>query len=170
MNVLEQVASLMELSAHTAPKTGGKSFITTKIIKDDALKVLADEMVHYGVNTGRKDFDRDAKGVAAADAVLLIALKDPKAAGLDCGACGLEKCSYLEQVEGPQFVGGICAWRLIDLGIALGSAAKTASIHNADNRIMYRVGVVARAKGYIDGQIVVGIPLAGQGKNIFFDR
>ncbi len=59
---------------------------------------------------------------------------------------------------------------MIDLGIALGSAVKTASIHNVDNRIMYRAEVVARKLGMIEGEVVVGIPLSVTGKSPFFDR
>ncbi|MCL6650529.1 MAG: ferredoxin domain-containing protein [Chloroflexi bacterium] len=58
----------------------------------------------------------------------------------------------------------------MDLGIALGSAAKTASIFNADNRIMYRAGVAARRIGMMDADVVVGIPISATGKSIYFDR
>ncbi|MFY9415198.1 MAG: ferredoxin domain-containing protein, partial [Tepidanaerobacteraceae bacterium] len=61
-------------------------------------------------------------------------------------------------------------WRLVDLGIAVGSAVKTASMLNVDNRIMYRIGVVARKMKLIEGDVVLGIPLSATGKNIFFDR
>lgn len=47
---------------------------------------------------------------------------------------------------------------------------KVASIHNIDNRIMYRIGVVAKKMGFIDADIVAGIPLSVTGKNIYFDR
>jgi uncharacterized ferredoxin-like protein len=56
------------------------------------------------------------------------------------------------------------------MGIAVGSAVKVASIHNIDNRIMYRVGVLARKMGLIDADIVIGIPLSVTGKSIYFDR
>jgi uncharacterized ferredoxin-like protein len=59
--------------------------------------------------------------------------------------------------------------KLIDLGIAIGSAVKIASIFNIDNRIMYSVGVAAEEMGIIEGTIL-GIPLSVKGKNIFFDR
>jgi uncharacterized ferredoxin-like protein len=71
----------------------------------------------------------------------------------------------MEEFRGPQ-----CAWRLQDLGIAVGSAVKTLSMLNVDNRIMYRVGVVARKMGLFDCDVSVGIPLSATGKNIFFDR
>jgi uncharacterized ferredoxin-like protein len=56
------------------------------------------------------------------------------------------------------------------MGIALGSAVKTAQMFNVDNRIMYRIGVAARWAGMVDWDYVMGIPLASTGKNIFFDR
>ncbi len=56
------------------------------------------------------------------------------------------------------------------MGIALGSAVKTAGMLNVDNRIMYRAGVVARELGMIDADVVMGIPLAATGKSIYFDR
>ncbi len=56
------------------------------------------------------------------------------------------------------------------MGIALGSAVKTASMLNVDNRIMYRVGAVARAMDLVDWDFVMGIPLSVTGKSIYFDR
>ena len=67
-------------------------------------------------------------------------------------------------------MGPVCAFRLLDMGIALGSAVKTASLLNVDNRIMYRIGVVARLIRIVDWDFVMGIPLSATGKNIFFDR
>jgi Uncharacterized protein containing a ferredoxin domain len=56
------------------------------------------------------------------------------------------------------------------MGIAIGSAVKTASLLNVDNRVMYWVGVVARQMGLIDADVVMGIPLSATGKSIYFDR
>jgi len=53
---------------------------------------------------------------------------------------------------------------------ALGSAVKTASILNIDNRIMFSIGVAAIKLGLIDSDIAFGIPLSISGKNIYFDR
>jgi uncharacterized ferredoxin-like protein len=41
---------------------------------------------------------------------------------------------------------------------------------NVDNRIMYRIGTVARQAGMVDWDFVMGVPLSATGKNIFFDR
>jgi uncharacterized ferredoxin-like protein len=172
MDAIEIAAKLMELSAVTAPKSKGVNFVQTCVLTGEALQGLADGMVRFGERTGKKDFDRDAKGVARSGAVVLIGLKDSKPVGLDCGACGYPDCKTFEQQPKPalEFCGPICAFRLLDMGIALGSAVKTASFLNVDNRIMYRIGAVARETKVVDWDFVMGIPLAAGGKNIFFDR
>lgn len=172
MDAIEIAAKLMELSAVTAPKSKGVNFVQTRVLTGDALQTLAEAMVRFGKRTGKKDFDRDAKGIARSGAVVLIGLKGSKAVGLDCGACGYPDCKSFEQQakHSGEFSGPICAFRLLDMGIALGSAVKTASMLNMDNRIMYRIGTVARETQIVDWDFVMGIPLSATGKNIFFDR
>jgi uncharacterized ferredoxin-like protein len=169
MSELKIVADLMAISARTAPKSAGQDFVVTEIIEGDDVQALADRMVEFGERTGKKNFDRDGANVRDSDVVLLIGLKDAKAVGLNCGACGFEKCLKPNTYEG-EFKGPQCAFRLLDMGIALGSAVKTASLLNVDNRIMYRIGVVAREMGLIDADYVMGIPLSATGKSIYFDR
>lgn len=171
MNILMTVANLMALAARTAPKARGQDFIVTAIVEGEVLQSLAEKMVEIGERTGRKFFLRDAKNVTASEVILLIGIKDAQKVNLNCSACGVSTCndldvgSYSGEFSGPQ-----CAFRLIDLGIAVGSAVKMASILNADNRIMYTVGAAARALGMLDADIAVGIPLSAMGKNIYFDR
>ncbi len=165
------VADLMAVAARTAPKAAGKDFVVTRIVEGDELQQLGQQMCEYGLRTGKKNFDRDGNNVAASDALILIGIKDGKSVGLNCTACGVENCNELaiNSAEG-EFRGPQCAYRLLDLGIALGSAAKTASLLNVDNRIMYRAGVVAREMGLIEADVVMGIPLSATGKSIYFDR
>lgn len=167
---MQLVAGLMELSARTAPKAAGQDFISSRVISGGDLIVLADAMVRYGEEKGKTNFDRDAANVRFSEALLLLSIEQAKPAGLNCGACGKSRCSDLKPDEGPEFPGPLCAWRVMDLGIALGSAAKTAGVLNADNRIMYRAGVVARNISMISGDLVVGIPISATGKNIYYDR
>jgi uncharacterized ferredoxin-like protein len=171
MGELRLVADLMAIAARTAPKAAGKDFVVVRVIEGDAVQSLAHEMCEYGVRTGKKNFDRDGSNVAASDAVVLIGIKDAKSVALNCSACGVEECNQLpiNSTEG-EFSGPQCGMRMLDLGIALGSAAKTAGMLNVDNRIMYRAGVVARAMGLIDADVVMGIPLSATGKSIYFDR
>lgn len=171
MSELRLVADLMAVAARTAPKSVGKDFVVIKVIEGEAVQTLGQRMMEFGQRTGKKNFDRDGKNVLASEVVVLIGLKDAKTLGLNCSACGAESCEALpvNSVEG-EFRGPNCAFRLLDLGIALGSAVKTASLLNADNRIMYRAGVVAREMGLIDADYVMGIPLSATGKSIYFDR
>ena len=172
MQAIEMVADLMAVAATTAPKSKGENFVETKVITGEALKKLAREMVRFGKRTKKMDFDRDAKNVAESAAVVLIGLSKATVLGLNCGACGYPECKLLQQAEKceAEFVGPHCAFRLLDLGIALGSAVKTAGILNVDNRIMYRAGAVARDMQLVDWDVVMGIPLSVSGKSIYFDR
>ena len=170
MDIMETAAELMAVSARTAPKAAGRDFVDIKVIGGEKIDNLADEMINYGIESGKGNFDRDGENVRNSDQVVLLSLNEADVLGLDCGACGFDKCEELELKSGPEFDGPICAWRLMDLGIALGSAVKTASILNVDNRIMYRIGVAAKKMGLIEGEVVVGIPISASGKNIYFDR
>jgi len=171
MGAMRMIADLMEVAARTAPKAKGEDFISVQIIEGEALGRLADAMDAYGRETGRKNFDRDGRGIRESSAVLLVGLKGATRAGLNCGACGQARCAELpDPADGPEFAGPQCAFRLLDLGIALGSAAKTAGLLNADSRLMYRAGVLARRLGMIEADLVIGVPISASGKNIYFDR
>jgi uncharacterized ferredoxin-like protein len=172
MKGIDVVTELMTISAVTAPKGAGKDFVQTKTIKGPALKELSQAMLAFGERTKKKDFDRDSKNVMNSEAVLLIGLKNAQPAGLNCGACGFATCEDLRKQKpvDVEFKGPTCAVRLLDMGIALGSAVKTASMLNVDNRIMYRIGAVAREIKMVDWEYVMGIPLSVTGKSIYFDR
>ncbi len=169
MNAVHTVAELMAIAARTAPKAAGKDFVTVEILEGEVLGRLADDMVRYGQETGKKNFDRDGENVRRSEAVVLIGLKDAATVGLNCGACGHDKCPAINTEEG-EFLGPQCAIRMLDMGIALGSAVKTAAMLNVDNRIMYRIGVCARRLGLTQADVVMGIPLSVTGKSIYFDR
>lgn len=160
----------MGIAARTAPKAGGKDYVEIRILDEEETQALGKAMIAYGEKTQKKNFDRDGENVLKSMGVLLLSLNKPQTAGLNCGACGKSQCSQLSLEHDGEFAGPLCAWRLLDLGIALGSAAKTASLLNLDNRMMYRIGVSAREMGLIEGELVVGIPVSATGKNIFFDR
>ncbi len=165
------VAGLMEISARTAPKAAGQDYIETKVVDESQRVALGTDMVQIGKERSISGFERDGQNVLDSDAVLLVGLLPHKGLGLNCGACGFKDCEEFNKAShGGDFDGPSCAVRLLDLGIALGSAAKTAMEHNVDNRIMYRIGVSAKRLGMSDSRIVHGIPLSAKGKNIYFDR
>jgi uncharacterized ferredoxin-like protein len=169
-NAIKTVTELMELSAKTAPKGLGQDFLVIKTLTGDDLQHLSNAMIDYGKEQNDSLYLRDGNSVMKSGAVFLIGIKDSNTAGLNCGACGFESCSELTPVEHGQFKGPSCLIRVLDMGIAIGSAVKTASIHNLDSRIMYRAGMIARKINQIDADYVMGIPLSATGKSIYFDR
>ena len=165
------VGELMAVSARTAPKAVGQDYIEIRLADESERIAIGTDMVSVGKERDISGFERDGQNVLDSDAVLLVGLMPHKGIGLDCGACGYSGCEeFNTQSHEGDFEGPSCAIRLLDLGIALGSAAKTAAEHNVDNRIMYRIGVSAKRLGMMESQLIHGIPLSAKGKNIFFDR
>lgn len=173
-NAILKVAELMLISARTAPKSGGIDDILTAIVYGADKEALATEMERIAEERNISGFKRDSKNVRDSEAVVLIGVKGTRSFGLDCGACGYADCEEFERAEkkaGRDFTGATCLFKALDLGIALGSAVKTAGALNVDNRIMYRIGVAARRLRLLpEASVIMGIPLSARGKNIYFDR
>lgn len=171
---LLQVSKLMLISARTAPKSGGVDDILTAIVSDPEKESLAKEMDKIAEERHISGFKRDADNVRNSETVVLIGVRGTVKFGLNCGSCGYANCEEFERAEKKivrDFIGPNCVFKSLDLGIALGSAAKTASLHNVDNRIMYRVGAAAkRMKMLPEASVIMGIPVSAKGKNIYFDR
>jgi uncharacterized ferredoxin-like protein len=121
---------------------------------------------------------RDADVAEAVDAVLFVGLADWYPPNYDCGACGYATCAEFlhattrlrEDSAELEFVGPQCNLRDIDLGIAVGSAAKTAAIHSIDCRCQTRIAVAARKMGVIRADIAVALSLSLTHKAVGFDR
>ena len=175
---VEMGASMMALSARTAPKTRGLDSVKTVILTGKDLEHLAAAMDNKAQekSTDLPMFKRDANNVRGSAAVLLIGVsRDPKRLELplNCGACGYKTCKDLVasgKREGEDFTGPICIFQSIDLGIALGSAVKLAGELSIDNRIMYSVGSAARKLKLLDSDVIIGVPLSVTGKSPYFDR
>ena len=174
---VEMIAELMALSARTAPKARGTDSIIVKVVAGEDLRSLAKEMRRLGEARTFKSLLRDASNMEQSDACVLIGSEGNSIAGLDCGGCGYATCKEMLEAQksnssqNKPFHGPNCAIRMADLGIALGSAAKTASLHNVDNRIMFSAGVGALSLGWLEGcNVAYGIPLKASGKSIYFDR
>ncbi|MDO9323768.1 MAG: DUF2148 domain-containing protein [Methanoregula sp.] len=173
------VAGLMALAARTAPKGKGVDTILIRVLTGKEVPALATRLSELGTEHGIGFFLRDAKNLAASDACVLVGARGDTIAGINCGACGYATCAEMaaecktrKGKKTTHFSGPNCAIRITDLGIAVGSAVKTAQIHNVDNRIMYSGGVAAIEQGLLgpDCTVAYAIPLSATGKNIFFDR
>jgi uncharacterized ferredoxin-like protein len=169
-----QVAKLMLVSARTAPKSGGVDDILTALIFGAEKNSLVAEMEKIAEERKLDRFKRDARNVRDSEAVVLIGVRGTRKFGINCGACGYANCDEFEKAEkkaGQDFTGPTCIAKALDLGIALGSAVKTADILNVDNRIMYRIGAAARRLDMMpEASVIMGIPVSAKGKNIYFDR
>jgi len=149
------VVKLMAIAAKTAPKARGIDNISVTVLTSrDELEALANKMEELANEYGQF-LKRDAKNVRESDAVILIGAKV-----IDIGL----KSPPEYKVD----INTVAA--LLNLGIALGSAVKIASILNVDNRIMYSVGVTAQKLKLLDADYIIGIPVSVRGKNIYFDR
>ena len=185
-DTVRQVAKLMAASAITAPKSGGQLFkqgkhlfIETVIVDDRAtLDTLAAWLRARGKERRETIWFRDAEVADTIDAVLFVGLMDWYPPNYDCGACGYATCaefvhatadlrSHSDELE---FSGPQCNLRDIDLGIAVGSAAKTAAIHSVDCRCQTRIAVAARKLSVIRADVAVALSLSLTHKAVGFDR
>ncbi len=187
MAALRQVAQLCAVAAMTAPKSGGqlflkggKPFIETVIVEErDTLQRLADWLRARGTRLKQPIWFRDAEAAEKLDIVLFIGLAKWYPPVYDCGACGYATCAeflraapahHTAESEDWEFPGPICQLRCIDLGIAVGSAAKTASLNNVDARCQTRIAAAARHLGVIEADLAVALSMSVSHKNIFFDK
>jgi uncharacterized ferredoxin-like protein len=158
-DALGTVAGLMVLSVKTAPKAMGRDSVVAKVADGEEKERIA-----VGMGCCREPgWVRDAETVRKAGALVLVGIK---AAETVSSRRGMVDVSSMD----PQLRGDVPAMALIDLGVAVGSAVKTASIHNVDNRVMWRAGVIASSLGILDSPLVLAMPLSVSEKSIFFDR
>jgi uncharacterized ferredoxin-like protein len=184
---VRQVAKLMAAAAITAPKSGGQLFLAGKpgftetVIADDPAtrRQLAAWMRARGKERRERIWFRDAEAAEAIDAILFVGLLPGwYPPNYDCGACGYATCAeflhHTKALRGQsaelEFAGPACNLRDTDLGIAVGSAAKTAAIHSIDCRCQTRVAVAARKLGLIQAEHAVALSLSMTHKAIGFDR
>jgi uncharacterized ferredoxin-like protein len=169
-----EIANLAVVAARTAPKAGGKDDIVTAVVTGAETGIIAADMEKLAGERNNPVWAQQAGIIAAADAIVIIGVRGMKAYGLNCGACGFGTCDAFTKVEkraGQDFDGPNCMMKLLDLGIALSSAAKIASVLNADNRMYYRIGAAARRLRILpEANVIIGIPLSATGKNPHFDR
>jgi len=184
---IKNVAQLCAVAAMTAPKSGGqlflkgsKPFLETVIVDDrNTLGRLASWLRERGAKVSNPLFFRDAETTEKVDLILFIGLRKWYPPMYDCGACGYGTCNeflraapdhHTEPSKDWEFPGPICQLRCVDLGIAVGSAAKVAGMNNIDTRCQTRVAAAARHLGVIESDLAVTLSMSVTHKNIFFDR
>ena len=185
-DIVRTVGQLCAAAAVTAPKSGGQLFLKGKplfietVLVDErpTLKRLADWMRARGKERRQEIWFRDAAMAERVDGVLFIGLKNWYPPIYDCGACGYATCAEFMEVtkklraasDAFEFAGPQCNLRNIDLGIAIGSAAKAASLNNVDTRCQTRIAVAARKLGLIEAEVAAALSMSVTHKNVGFDN
>ena len=175
-DAVKSVAGLMALSARTAPKAVGLDSIKVDVLTGKEQDKVANQMIKTGKELKIDFFRVNGEQMKASDATLVIGVEGRTPLGINCGGCGFVSCAeMIKAVKAGKnkkalYPGPNCVMKISDLGIAVGSAVKTASIHNVDNRVMFSAGVIALKLGMLKGcSVPYGIPLKASGKNIFWD-
>jgi uncharacterized ferredoxin-like protein len=175
-DAVKSVAGLMALSARTAPKAVGLDSIKVEVLTGKEQNMLADLMIEQGKELGADFFRVNGEQMKVSDATILIGVEGRTPLGVNCGGCGYATCAEMAKAvkagknKKALYPGPNCVLKISDLGIAVGSAVKTAGIHNVDNRVMFSAGVVALQLGMLkECSVAYGIPLKASGKNIFWD-
>ncbi|MFH1621939.1 MAG: DUF2148 domain-containing protein [Candidatus Omnitrophota bacterium] len=199
MNYQSQIKTaidLISISIRTAPKSGGQDDVVFLSASNKQKNKIAQKMIQIGREKSKGKLNKavreaiktswvsDANTVKNSQALILIGVRGKKSFGSNCTGCGFKNCAefYAHNFKNRQnsVLGPFCMFKIWDLGIATDSAAKTASLLNVDNRIMYRIGIAvlqlrlmhSKKDKNIPSQIapILGLPLSISGKNIYFDR
>lgn len=156
-------ARQMMIAARTAPKARGVDIVEAALVSGNELEALSQRMKQFAEEHKRPSFERDGGNLQQAECVILVGTR-AMAIGLNCGHCGAATC-------GTRAEGVPCAFNIMDVGIAVGSACAMAADLRVDTRVMYSAGLVAMQMGYLKGcHSVIAIPVSASSKNPFFDR
>lgn len=158
-----QAAKQMLSAARTAPKAKGVDLIECAIVDGDDLKAVSAHLQKMGEGLGRGGLLRDAANILQGECIVIIGTR-LETMGLNCGHCGYPLCT-----EKPANVP--CAFNMIDVGIAVGSACATAADLRMDTRVMYSAGLAAQQLGLLPGCTgVQAIAVSCASKSPYFDR
>lgn len=160
------VADLLAAAARTAPKACGDDAIEVIILTDEEKSKLTKEMVRIADETGAEFFRRDGNNIDNSHCLVLIGVKNVPLGLENCGLCGFENCKESTKK------GAHCSFKIVDLGISIGSAVSICADHRIDNRVMFSAGRAAIKLGMFSKAVTncYGIPLSTMGKSNFFDR
>lgn len=182
---VKEAAKIIGISIRTAPKSAGVDDIAYKVLSDEeksqvgaqTRKICAEFKKDKPAQVQKAialDWLSDADAVERSDCLILIGVNGRKPLGFNCGGCGFKGCQEFLSARPPETIfmaGPFCMFKLLDLGIAVSSAAQAAANFNIDNRIMYRAGLAGYRLALLkECNPLIGVPLSATGKNIYFDR
>ena len=191
-SAVRTVAELAALAARTAPKSHGVDHFSICLADKDEIKKIGERMIEIGkekeealLKKGEKftskakatamDWHSDGECVGNSDEILLIALNARNPVPKNCGLCGYATCAEMLQAPTVSFPAGwsgpFCANLMVDLGIAISSAASVLVRHHVDNRMFFKVGLAVKDLGLMpDCNCIIALAMSATGKNSYFDR
>lgn len=166
-SALHDIAEKMLLTAQTAPKGRGIESLEYLLAEKKDFRLLQQKMENISKKENIPFFMRDAINIEQAEYIILIGANYNERNLKKCGYCGFDNCEARNRSGNHP-----CVFTLIDLGIAIGSAACTAAMFHADNRVMYTIGIAALELEWFSPEIKIafGIPISATSKSPFFDR
>jgi len=183
------VAKLAAVASRTAPKGQGQDRLDIGLATKEEIKMIADQMRKIGdkkfekvesknarrAEGIRKDWYSDAQAIENSDELLLIAVDARRPSNKNCGMCGYDLCAdFLKNTEfkhGAGWPGPLCPQVLVDVGIAVSSAASVIGRHHVDNRMFFKVGLACMDIQLLpESNCIIGLAMSATGKNIYFDR
>ena len=157
---MDIVARLMVVSTMKANREDDSPDLEVTILEKVQRGILAEELFQMAEQKEDDDYTRVGEHVLNSGGMILVGLNDRTTRGLDCKACGFSGCEELMSVETSDiFEGANCLFRVLDMGMALGSALRTADMHNVKTEIMPLAGLAAKRLGLSQSRMVLAVSL-----------
>ncbi|MFO7990701.1 MAG: DUF2148 domain-containing protein [Thermoplasmata archaeon] len=155
---IELISNLMAISARTAPKSLGESYLKITLLDKAEKEILTEEMFQMSDELNDDSYSYEGEIIREAAKVIIIGLEEHPPLDLDCRACGFKNCEDFSdnKIKGI-FEGPNCAFHLIDMGMAVGGAIDTAQIHNIRSKISLKGGLAAKNVGISTSKVCIAL-------------
>lgn len=155
---IEIISNLMAISAKSAPKSLGESYLEITLLDKAEKEILTEEMFQMSDELNDDSYGAEGEIIRESAKVIIIGLKEHPPLELDCRACGFEDCDDFSenQIKGI-FEGPNCVFHLIDMGMAVGSAIDTAHMHDIKSKISLKGGLAAKNVGMSSSKVCVAL-------------
>lgn len=185
------IAEMAAVAARTAPKSHGVDHFKIGLCSKEEIQLLGDRMIAIGKELEAKllakgegfenkaratalDWHSDGECVKHSDEILLVGLIGRDLVPKNCGLCGHTTCEEMLKAprsEKTQWRGPFCANMMVDLGIAISSAASVLVRNHVDNRMFFKIGIAAKDLNLMpECECMIALAMGATGKNAYFDR
>lgn len=158
---IKTIANLISIASRNSTGDFGKSFTEVTILDEAEKDMLVEEMFQMSDSRDEEIFVSKGEEIDKSDAVILLGAKEHPGYGIDCKACGFDDCESFEEAEKVEDIleGPNCTYRMIELGIAIGAALKTAGMNSVDAEIMVHAGLAAKHLGLSTSKVCIALSI-----------